>query len=289
MSDHAGKKVLVVDDNPTNLHILEGQLKHWKLVPFLAPSGRRALDMPCRHDPDSFNLVLTDMKMPGMDGVQLAEQIHRRFPALPVILLSSLGEEYSKSHAHLFHSILTKPIKQYVLGRHVLNGLQEQQVGLGEERLPAAKLNTGFALLHPLNILVAEDNMINQQLILHILDRLGYEPHCVDNGELALEAHNAQSFDLILMDVQMPEMDGLEATRLVRAQSTRQPIIIALTANAMTSDEEECRKAGMDDYLSKPILLDALVEKLTHWSQQPLMVPKAQYLMPNACQPSTII
>ncbi|HEY4150621.1 MAG TPA: two-component regulator propeller domain-containing protein [Chitinophagaceae bacterium] len=267
MSHHAGKKVLVVDDNPTNLHILEGQLKHWKLVPFLAPSGRRALDI-LSADP-SFQLVLTDMKMPGMDGVQLAEQIHRRFPALPVILLSSLGDEYSKSHAHLFHSILTKPIKQYVLGRHVLNGLQEQQVGIGEEQLQPAILNTGFALLHPLNILVAEDNLINQQLILHILNRLGYEPHCVDNGELVLEACNAQFFNLILMDVQMPEMDGLEATRLVRTQSSRQPVIIALTANAMTSDEEECRKAGMDDYLSKPIMLEALVEKLTHWSQHP--------------------
>ncbi len=265
MSHHAGKKVLVVDDNPTNLHILEGQLRHWKLVPFPAASGPQALDILAA-DP-SFQLVLTDMKMPGMDGVQLTKIIRERYPALPVILLSSLGDEYGKLHGRLFHSTLTKPIKQHVLGRHVLNGLQQHQMATGEPQPPAEKLNAGFALQHPLNILVAEDNLINQQLILHILNRLGYDPHCVDNGALVLEAHQAQQFDIILMDVQMPEMDGLEATRLVREQPGRQPVIIALTANAMSGDEEECRRAGMDDYLSKPLKLETLVEKLSYWAQ----------------------
>jgi len=115
---------------------------------------------------------------------------------------------------------------------------------------------------------VAEDNLVNQQLILHILNRLGYEPQCVDNGELVLAACSVRSFDLVLMDVQMPEMDGLEATRLLRAQATRQPVIIALTANAMAGDEEICREAGMDDYLSKPIQLEELVSKLRKWAQQ---------------------
>jgi CheY-like chemotaxis protein len=265
MSHYTGRKVLVVDDNQTNRNILEMQLKHWKLVPFLAASGEKALEMLAA-DP-SFLLVLTDMKMPGMDGVQLAQAVRERYPSLPLILLSSLGDEHSKSHAHLFHSILTKPIKQHVLGRHVLDGLQQRQATAGEEPPRKATLDAGFASLHPMQILVAEDNLVNQQLILHILNRLGYEPQCVDNGELVLAACNARAFDCILMDVQMPEMDGLEASRLLRAQPGRQPVIIALTANAMAGDEEECRKAGMDDYLSKPVQLEALVDKLAKWAR----------------------
>ena len=265
MSHHAGKKVLVVDDNLTNQHIVESQLKHWKLVPFVAASGQRALDILAA-DP-SFQLVLTDMKMPVMDGVQLAQRIRERHPSLPVILLSSLGDEYSKSHSHLFHSILTKPIKQHVLGLHVLNGLQQHIATTGERPPQKAKLDAGFAARHPLNILVAEDNLVNQQLILHILNQLGYDPQCVDNGELVLAACANRHFDCILMDVQMPEMDGLEATRLLRAQSGPQPVIIALTANAMAGDEEKCREAGMDDYLSKPIQLEELVGKLNRWAR----------------------
>ncbi|MBS1567507.1 MAG: response regulator, partial [Bacteroidetes bacterium] len=204
MSAHAGKKVLVVDDNQTNRSILEMQLRHWKLTPFLAPSGEKALEM-LEADP-SFCLVLTDMKMPGMDGVQLVQEVHKRYPSLPVILLSSVGEEHSKSHSFYFHSILTKPIKQHVLGRHVLNGLQLQQPATAaDEPVRKTKLDAAFAVHYPLNILVAEDNLVNQQLILHILTRLGYDPQCVDNGELVLAACTVRSFDCILMDVQMPE------------------------------------------------------------------------------------
>ncbi|HSC36919.1 MAG TPA: response regulator, partial [Chitinophagaceae bacterium] len=266
MSVHTGKKVLVVDDNSTNRRILEGQLRYWKLSPFLAHSGAKALEI-LDSDP-SFQLVLTDMKMPGMDGVELAKAIRDRYPPLPVILLSSVGEEHSKPQAWLFHSILTKPIKRYVLGRHVLSGLQQHQMATGEEPQHVAKLDSGFALEYPMRILVAEDNLVNQQLIMHILTNMGYQPQCVDNGELVLAAHGARYFDLILMDVQMPELDGLEATRIIRAQPGRQPVIIALTANAMTGDEEECLQAGMDDYISKPVKLDALIGKLQQWALQ---------------------
>jgi signal transduction histidine kinase/ligand-binding sensor domain-containing protein/CheY-like chemotaxis protein len=125
-----------------------------------------------------------------------------------------------------------------------------------------------FAGAFPFRILVAEDNLINRQLILHILGNLGYAPDCVENGGQAVEAAGRKSYDLILMDVQMPEMDGLEATRIIRGRDSRQPVIIALTANAMRGDREECLQAGMDDYISKPVRLDELMQLLEKWARQ---------------------
>ena len=130
-------------------------------------------------------------------------------------------------------------------------------------------MDKSFAEDFPFRIMVAEDNIINQQLILHILGNLGYEPDCVENGEQAVTAPG--EYDLILMDIQMPEMDGLEATRQIRRRAGRQPVIIALTANAMRGDKEDCLEAGMDDYISKPVRLDELMELLEKWSlQRPL-------------------
>ncbi|HVS96250.1 MAG TPA: two-component regulator propeller domain-containing protein [Puia sp.] len=129
-------------------------------------------------------------------------------------------------------------------------------------------MSTAFAGAHPLRILVAEDNVINEQLIRQILGNLGYCADCVENGELAVSAAAGKDYDLILMDVQMPEMDGLEATRFIRRHPGRQPVIIALTANAMLGDREECLQAGMDDYISKPVRLDELMRLLKKWSGQ---------------------
>jgi len=129
-------------------------------------------------------------------------------------------------------------------------------------------MSTAFAVAYPLRILVAEDNAINQQLIRQILGNLGYCPDCVENGELAVEAAGSKDYDLVLMDVQMPEMDGLEATRSIRLYPGRQPVIIALTANAMLGDKEECILAGMDDYISKPVRLDELMRLLKKWGAQ---------------------
>jgi CheY-like chemotaxis protein len=132
-------------------------------------------------------------------------------------------------------------------------------------------MDKSFAEGFPLTIMVAEDNLINQQLILHILGNLGYEPDCVENGEQAVAARG--EYDLILMDIQMPEMDGLEATRVIRGRPGRQPVIIALTANAMRGDKEDCLEAGMDDYISKPVRLDELMELLEKWSVQRPIIP----------------
>ena len=136
---------------------------------------------------------------------------------------------------------------------------EQSSVVRGKEALPDKKMDTGFARLYPLRILIAEDNIINQQLIRHILIKLGYEPDSVENGALAVAAVRGGLYDLVLMDVQMPEMDGLEATRLIRQSGSRQPVIIALTANAMQGDREECLKAGMDEYISKPVRLQELM------------------------------
>jgi len=206
------------------------------------------------------------MQMPYMDGIQLAESIREQYPLIPLILLSSVGDEYNKQNLELFSAILTKPIKQHVLSKHILCGLQPQHKPCSEEKTAQNKLSADFAARYPLNILVAEDNLINQQVILHILGKLGYEPTTVADGQEAVAEASGTLYDIILMDMQMPEMDGLEATRLIRKTLPHQPVIIALTANTMQGDEDECLKAGMNDYLAKPIKLEELVTMLVKWS-----------------------
>ena len=269
MNGIEGKRILVVDDNATNRSILKNQLERWKLVPSLAVSGKEALTRLSQ--PGSFDLVLTDMLMPEMDGIQLAELIRQKFPALPVILLSSVGDNCIKEHPDLFRSVLTKPIRQHILCKHILNELQ--QPGLApaiNEQNGKQKLSVDFAKNNPLRLLVAEDNLINQQLILKILSMLGYEPALAENGLEVLEMMNKEQYDIILMDVQMPELDGLETTRQIRKNEKLQPVIIAMTANAMQGDQEECLHAGMNDYLSKPVILENLVNMLKKWAGKTL-------------------
>jgi signal transduction histidine kinase/ligand-binding sensor domain-containing protein/DNA-binding response OmpR family regulator len=259
-----GKKILVVDDNSTNLAILKSQLEQWKLAPTLAMSGIQALAL-LDNDQD-FDLVLSDMHMPEMDGVQLAEAIKKQYPGLPIILLSSVGDDHHVQHPNLFSSVLTKPIKQNTLCTHLVNTLRKEEKWQTEKQQTQEVLRADFAEDYPLQILVAEDNPVNQQLITHILEKLGYKPVITENGLEVLDALAKTAYDLILMDVHMPEMDGLEATRAIRKDFSVQPTIIALTANAMQGDEDECRAAGMDDYLSKPIRLEELIGMLAKWS-----------------------
>ena len=260
MSGLEGKKVLVADDNPTNREILKNQLEQWKLAPILVQSGKEALEALSRNP--GVDLVITDRHMPEMDGIALAQQIRGRYSKLPIILLSSVGSEKENDWPELFTSILTKPIKQALLCRHVLNSLREKARFATEQKHTKGKISTGFSLQFPLRILVAEDNLINQRLIVHVLNNLGYDPESVENGQEAVAATGMKDYDMILMDVQMPELDGLEATRQIRQRLTKQPVIVALTANAMQGDREECIRAGMDDYISKPIVLEELLQLL---------------------------
>ena len=264
MSDQEGKKILVVDDNPTNRAILKNQLEQWKLVPVLAASGKEALGILANDT--SIDLVLSDMQMPYMDGIVLAQSIRKRQPQLPIILLSSVGDEYNKNNQELFSAILTKPVKQHALSKHILCALQPQDKPCATEKTLREKLPAGFAASYPLDILIAEDNIINQQVIVHILGKLGYTPETAENGAEAVAAAAAKAYDIILMDMQMPEMDGLEATILIRKNLDKQPIIIALTANTMQGDMEECLNAGMNDYLAKPVKLEELVAILEKWA-----------------------
>jgi CheY-like chemotaxis protein len=227
----------------------------------LAASGVEALSIL----DDCFDLVLTDMQMPFMDGVRLSQAIHDRHPRLPIILLSSVGDEYKKQQ--LFSAVMTKPIKQQLLYRHILAGLQHQARLTGDGRTASSHHSENLSKTFPLEILVAEDNEINQQVILYILQKLGYTPVIVSNGREAVEAAEHTDYDIIFMDLQMPEMDGLEATRRIREnKSLAQPVIIALTANTMEGDEEECLDAGMNDYLGKPVKLEELLARLRKWA-----------------------
>ncbi len=263
MADLQNKKILVIDDNITNRAILKSQLELWKLIPVLADSGQEGLDTLAKDD--QIQLVLTDMQMPEMDGLELAKSVRIKYPSLPVILLSSVGEDYSKDNSKLFTSILNKPVRQHILSKHILNALQpENNLAQGDKNIQQ-KLPANFAEKHPLEILVAEDNVINQKVIFHILNKLGYKPGLAENGAMAVEEARQKKYDLILMDMQMPEMDGLQATRFIRQNIESQPIIIALTANSMQGDQEECLNAGMNDYISKPVRLEALTGKLEKW------------------------
>ncbi|SDF61167.1 Signal transduction histidine kinase [Mucilaginibacter pineti] len=254
-----GKKVLLVDDNDTNLTILKNQLEQWKLVAITATSVKQALEI-LKTNTD-ICLVITDMQMPQADGVALAKSISKSTSPIPVIMLSSIGDETKKKFPKLFSAILTKPVKQNNLWRSVNAAITHQQEEQPKEE-QKSKLQVGFAAEHPMQILVAEDNPINQKLVERVLNKLGYTVEMISNGYEVLEKITEKHYDVILMDIQMPELDGLEATRFIRNQTIKQPYIIAMTANALSEDREICLKGGMNDYISKPMRIDELVELL---------------------------
>ncbi|MEO6730223.1 MAG: two-component regulator propeller domain-containing protein [Ferruginibacter sp.] len=260
-----GKEILVIDDNLTNRSILRNQLEIWKMVPTLASSGAKALEIMATGK--YFDLLLTDMQMPDMDGCEFAGHVKQLYPKVPIILLSSVGDERNKNYEGLFQSILTKPIKQEMLCKLMINELRGSSKHIAPVEPVTQKLSIDFVKEHPLRILVAEDNLANQKLTLKVLSKLGYEADLAVNGRKTVDRASQQQYDVILMDVQMPEMDGLEATRIIRSELEIQPVIIAMTANVMKEDRDECLKAGMNDFVSKPIRLEDLVNMLAKWSE----------------------
>jgi len=154
-----------------------------------------------------------------------------------------------------------------MLYQHIVHALWKEEKIISDK--PAKQIfPTDFSKHYPLRILIAEDNAINQRLTERVLEKLGYKPEFAEDGKEAVHAVKQKTFDLILMDVQMPIMDGLEATRQIRLLDGDQPVIIAMTANAMQGDREECMQAGMDDYISKPVKLEILVERLGLWASK---------------------
>jgi CheY-like chemotaxis protein len=217
---------------------------------------------------EAFDVAILDMHMPEMDGLALARRVRARLPKMPLVLFSSLGRREAGDTEGVFDAALSKPIHQSQLF-DTLVGLLAQAADPGspaEAAMPAApRLDAGMAARHPLRILLAEDNAVNQKLALRILQQMGYRADVASNGIEAVESVGRQAYDVVLMDVQMPEMDGLEAARRICAQwpAGKRPRIVAMTANAMQGDRELCLEAGMDDYLTKPIRVERLVEALT--------------------------
>lgn len=260
------KVVLVVDDNETNRNILGNQLRLWKFVPLIAGSGSEALEILAANN--NVSMLLTDMHMPNMSGNTLAAKVKEQLPEMPMILLSSVDSRKSPENSNLFNVVLTKPVKHDVLLKHIVQQLRRDDIQ-GEIKANNPHMLNGMAADYPMDILIVEDNQINQRVIVHMLHKMGYEPDISNNGIEALEQCAHKNYDLILMDVQMPEMDGLEATRIIRKELAVQPGIVAMTANAMAGDCEECLKAGMDDYLSKPmkpIDVQQIIEKI--WTKR---------------------
>jgi signal transduction histidine kinase/CheY-like chemotaxis protein/ligand-binding sensor domain-containing protein len=259
LGGYAGLQVLIVDDNETNLIILKTQLELWKLVPVTASSAKDALGILDKEQ--NFSLVITDMEMPEMDGIGLAQAIKSKSNLPPIIMLSSIGDETRKKHPDLFSSVLIKPARQINLCK-AIQAAFSKQASAPSEGQQAGVLSANFAESYPLQILVAEDNAVNQKLIQRILSKLGYTCDIVENGVQVLEKMKEKAFDTILMDIQMPEMDGLEATAHIRGNPAKQPYIVAMTANAMSEDRDVCLQSGMNDYLAKPMKLEELMNIL---------------------------
>jgi two-component system, sensor histidine kinase and response regulator len=253
--------VLVVDDNASNRRILSEILTSWHMKPTLTSGGAEALRALSNTDSkNSFALVLLDVHMPDMDGFAVAEQIRNSFEELKVILLTSAAKptDVARCRELGVSDYLSKPIKQSELFDAIVTTMAEH--GRKSERYERASA-LFQASDRSLRVLLAEDNPVNQTLALRILEKLGHNVQVVNDGREALRRSQAEEFDLILMDVQMPEMDGLEATKAIRAAeaSTGKHLsIIAMTAHAMKGDREKCLSAGMDGYLSKPIRINEL-------------------------------
>jgi len=261
----SGKKALIVEDNKQHREILKSQLERFNFTAEVAVSTDEALKY--LQEKNEFDIVITELKMAGKDGVGLTLEIKKQFPQMPVILLSTIGGKGIKDHEHLFSSVLAKPVKHQMLCNAISKVFSEDKLVIKKEKSPH-KLTNGFALKHPLKILIAEDNAINQFVVVSALKNLGYEPDTANNGVLALEAADRQQYDLILMDIEMPEMDGIEATSKIRNSLMKQPVIAALTANGMQDDRAFCIQAGMDDYLSKPFQLETIMKLLEKWSNK---------------------
>jgi PAS domain S-box-containing protein len=254
-----GRALLVVDDNATNRRILTEMAHGWGMKVRAAESGAEALSW--LRQGEHFDVAVLDMQMPAMDGSMLAEAMQGLPQAapIPLILLSSIGAREGLASAGLFKAVLTKPAKPDQLVAALGTALRaeaERQASAHPFAVAAARVPTRTEKL-----LLAEDNAVNQKVGLLLLSKLGFRADVAANGNEVLEALERQTYDIIIMDVQMPEMDGLEASRQIvhRWPERRQrPWIIALTANAMTGDREACLAAGMDDYISKPIRTEEL-------------------------------
>jgi PAS domain S-box-containing protein len=268
--DLRNRHLLIVDDNPTNRRILTLQVKSWGMTSQDTSDPFEALEWVRQNYP--FDMVILDMQMPKMDGLELAVKIQkiRGIETLPLVMLSSMGQWESKHSNVELSAYLTKPVKASQLFDTLISVFSK------EDRGRRVKIASGEVLFdpemgrrHPLKILLAEDNINNRKLALRLLERLGYRADVAANGLEVLESLRRQAYDVVLMDLQMPEMDGLEATLAINREWPKEhrPRIIAMTASVMIEDRNACEAAGMDDFVGKPIRVPDLVRALSSSSR----------------------
>lgn len=267
----AGKRILIVDDNKTNRRILKSQADSWGMFAKMAESPQLAIEWISNNE--VFDIALLDFQMPQMDGITLAGEIRKLNAGkeLPIIILTSMGRKEGSSYDDLnLSAFISKPIKQAQLYETLVSVFSGTSPLKKAKIYNEAKIESDLAEKHPLRILLAEDNAVNQKVAARILDKMGYRVDVVANGIEAVSAVKRIHYDIVLMDILMPEMDGYEATKRImnELQVDKRPKIIAMTANAMQGDKEECLAAGMDDYISKPIRIEELQSALTKWSEK---------------------
>jgi len=259
-----GKKALIIDDNVTNLKIFEQQGLHHGLEivtntdPYFVTKNLSTLD--------EFDFIVLDMQMPKKDGIDVAKEIRSKWPkeTLPLVMLSSIHGIENKGDLELFNLHLTKPVKQSQLFKSLESLFSFSEVS------KKGPFNSKDLLLKSskAKILVVEDNLFNQKVAQKILERFGFKPSVAENGQIAFDEVMNNNYDLVFMDIQMPVMDGIEATKNLRASEhklTKRPIIVAMTANALAEDKERCLNAGMDDFITKPITIDSIKKVLEKW------------------------
>ena len=258
------KKVFILDDNPTNLKILEAQLAKANVT----VTSFLVADQLIKHIDtlNSYDLGILDLQMPDQDGVEIAQSIRKVWSnkELPLVLFSSVHELEDLNHKKLFDLYLKKPIQQTKL----LNNLERIFSSPKRESVQKKEEPTSGIINKKFSILLAEDNLINQKVAHRILQHLGVEADIAVNGKKAVNMAKAKDYDLIFMDMEMPVLDGLEATRMIKEVASMEhpaPIIVAMTANAMKEDRERCFRAGMDDFISKPITIESTKRVLKKW------------------------
>jgi CheY-like chemotaxis protein len=271
-----GRRALVVDDNATNRRLMTVLLAAWGIQAVEADGSEAALEAL---GGGPLDLAVLDMVMPGVDGLDLAALIHERVREMPIVLATSVGRRDVTADPRwgLAHvgAVVTKPIKASALHTAVVTALGSD-AQRPAEGASTAGLDPDLAAKHPLRILLTEDNAVNQKLALRLLAKMGYRADVAGNGIEALQALERQPYDLVLMDVQMPEMDGLEATRRIveRWADGERPWIVAMTAEAMQGDRERCLAAGMNDYVTKPIRVGELVAAIERTPRRAATTPQ---------------
>ncbi len=256
-----GLRALIVDDNGNNRWILRSQISAWGMVSRETGRPEEAMEWIARGDP--FDIAIIDGRMPGSDGYELHAEIRRTYShrVLPVLILTSMADRGREPETTPTFEVLTKPVKTAALFDTIRRMLLGKRAGRQQStRSDVSNLAAEF----PLKILVAEDNPVNQRVILLMLERLGYRAEVVSNGLEVLDAITRTRFDVILLDVQMPEMDGLQAAREICHMLSKEerPRIIALTADAGEEDRIACLAAGMDEFLSKPVRSNKVADAL---------------------------